>query len=91
MISALTITPPLFKRIWQDRAPEPVVGRVPGNMAIWVAIFSEMSEFALMFIVCFLAKVHYPELFHTGPTKLNTLAGTLNTLALLSSSYFVAK
>ena len=66
-------------------------GRVPGNLAIWVGILSEMSEFALMFIVYFLAKVHNPELFNEGPTRLNTLAGTLNTLVLLTSSYCVAK
>ncbi|MEJ1365262.1 MAG: cytochrome c oxidase subunit 3 family protein [Candidatus Sedimenticola sp. (ex Thyasira tokunagai)] len=60
-------------------------------MAIWVAIFSEMSEFAMMFIIIFLAMVHNPEVFSAGPDKLNTLAGMLNTLTLLSSSYFVAK
>ncbi|MEJ1298002.1 MAG: cytochrome c oxidase subunit 3 family protein [Candidatus Sedimenticola sp. (ex Thyasira tokunagai)] len=71
--------------------PDPKPGRVPGNMAIWVAIFSEMSEFAMMFIIIFLAMVHNPEVFSAGPDKLNTLAGMLNTLTLLSSSYFVAK
>ncbi|NOR52230.1 MAG: cytochrome c oxidase subunit 3 family protein [Gammaproteobacteria bacterium] len=70
---------------------EPAPGRIPGNMAIWVAIFSEMTEFALMFVVYFIAKVHYPEEFAMGQEKLNTLAGTLNTLVLISSSYFVAK
>jgi len=34
----------------------PPAGRVPGNKAIWVAILSEMTEFALMFVVYFLAK-----------------------------------
>ena len=71
--------------------PEPTPGRIPGNMAIWVAIFSEMTEFALMFIIYFIAKVHYPETFALGQEKLNTLAGTLNTIVLLSSSFFVAK
>jgi len=66
-------------------------GRIPGNLAIWVGILSEMSEFAMMFIVYFIAKVHHPELFYEGPTRLNTLAGTLNTLVLLTSSYCVAK
>ncbi len=65
--------------------------RIPGNMAIWVGILSEMSEFALMFIVYFIAKVHNPEIFATGPSRLNTAAGVVNTLVLLSSSYFVVK
>lgn len=70
---------------------KPADNRIPGNKAIWVGIFSEMSEFGLMFLVYFIAKVHYPDLFNEGPLQLNTLAGTLNTLVLLSSSYFVAK
>lgn len=69
----------------------PPGNRVPGNKAIWVGIFSEMTEFALMFVVYFLAKAHNPELFNEGPTRLNTFAGTLNTLILLSSSFFVAR
>lgn len=66
-------------------------GNIPGNFAIWAAILAEMSEFAIMFIVYFLAKVHNPELFYDGPTKLNTLAGTVNTLLMLSSSFFVVR
>ncbi len=66
-------------------------GQVPGNLAIWAAILAEMSEFAVMFIVYFLAKVHNPEIFASGPLKLNTLAGTINTLVMLSSSFFVIR
>jgi len=65
--------------------------RIPGSLAIWAAILAEMSEFAIMFIVYFLAKVHQPELFHEGPTKLNTLAGTVNTVIMLTSSLFVVR
>jgi cytochrome c oxidase subunit 3 len=64
---------------------------IPGSMAIWFAILAEMSEFAIMFIVFFIAKVHNPELFHEGPTRLNTLAGTTNTLIMLTSSFFVVR
>lgn len=69
----------------------PKAGRIPGNGAVWVGIFAEMSEFALMFMVYFLARVHYQEIFAEGPLKLNTTAGMLNTLAMLTSSYFVAR
>ncbi|MEE9352002.1 MAG: cytochrome c oxidase subunit 3 family protein [Thiotrichaceae bacterium] len=64
---------------------------IPGNWAIWAAILAEMSEFAIMFIVYFLAKVHNPEVFAEGPTRLNTLAGTSNTLIMLTSSFFVVR
>ena len=69
----------------------PKAGRIPGNDAVWVGIYAEMTEFALMFVIYFVAKVQYLELFNQGPLQLNTLAGTLNTLALLTSSYCVAK
>jgi len=72
-----------------DRLPK--AGRIPGNGAVWVGIYAEMTEFALMFIICFAAKVHYPAAFSEGPSQLNISAGILNTLALLTSSYFVAK
>ncbi len=65
--------------------------KVPGNLAIWAAILAEMSEFAVMFVVYFLAKVHNPELFYEGPTRLNTTAGTANTLIMLTSSFFVVR
>ena len=64
---------------------------IPGSLAIWFAILAEMSEFAIMFIVYFIAKVHNPELFYEGPTRLNTLAGTANTLIMLTSSFFVIR
>jgi cytochrome c oxidase subunit 3 len=60
-------------------------------MAIWAAILAEMSEFAIMFIVYFVGRVHNPEAFRIGPTKLNTLAGTSNTLLMLTSSFFVVR
>ncbi len=91
METSVAVDSPFIKekpRMWTQN---PHSGRIPGNMAIWVAIFSEMSEFAIMFICIFLAKVHYPEVFAQGIDKVNTLAGMLNTLALLSSSFFVAK
>ena len=67
------------------------VKRIPGNRAVWVGIFAELTEFAMFFIVYFIAKAHYPQEFEQGPLQLNTLAGTLNTVALISSSFFVAK
>lgn len=67
------------------------MGHIPGNLAIWAAILAEMSEFAVMFVVYFLAKVHNPAVFANGPLKLNTMAGTVNTLVMLTSSFFVIR
>ncbi len=64
---------------------------IPGNPAIWVGIFSELTEFALFFVIYFLARAHYLEEFQTGPLNLHTVAGTINTVVLISSSYFLVK
>lgn len=65
--------------------------RIPGNKAIWVGIFAEMTEFALMFLVYFVARAHHPEAFHSGPGRLWTLAGVINTVVMLTSSFLVAR
>jgi cytochrome c oxidase subunit 3 len=65
--------------------------KIPGSLAIWALILAEMSEFAIMFIVFFLAKVHNPEIFARGPLRLSTLAGASNTFIMLTSSFFVVR
>lgn len=65
--------------------------KIPGSLAIWAVILAEMSEFAIMFIVYFLAKVHNPEIFARGPLRLSTLAGAGNTFIMLTSSFFVVR
>ncbi len=62
-----------------------------GSTAVWILIYAELTEFALFFIVFLIAKAHNPELFSAGPGTLNTTAGMLNTLILITSSFFVAK
>jgi cytochrome c oxidase subunit III len=66
-------------------------GRIPGNKGIWVGIYCEMTEFALLFLVYFLARAHHPEAFADGPLRLATVAGTLNTLLMVTSSWFVVR
>jgi cytochrome c oxidase subunit 3 len=66
-------------------------GPIPGNRGIWVGIFAVLTEFALMFLVYFIARAHHPEAFHEGPQRLSTLAGTLNTVLMLSSGYCVVR
>ncbi len=62
----------------------------PANPAVWVFVLSEMSEFAFFFIAFLVAKALHPEPFADGPARLNTLAGIVNTLLLITSSWFVA-
>jgi cytochrome c oxidase subunit 3 len=69
----------------------PVDQRIPGNKGIWAGILAEMTEFGLLFCVYFVARAHFPEAFREGPSQLSTLAGTANTVMMISGSYFVAK
>ena len=69
----------------------PSIGRIPGSKAMWVGIFCEFTEFALLFAVYFIARAHNPEAFAAGPGRLSLLAGTGYTLMLLTSGWCVAR
>ena len=69
----------------------PSGGPIPGNRGIWAGILAEMTEFALLFAVYFIARAHYPEAFREGPERLSLLAGTVNTVLMISGSWFVAR
>lgn len=73
-----------------ENIPSNIPGNIPGNIAAWIFIYAEFTEFAFFFIIFLIAKIYKPELFFEGPTQLNTLAGMLNTLVLITSSFFVA-
>ena len=75
-------------------APTPAqahAGRIPGSKAMWVGIFCELTEFALLFAVYFVARAHHPEAFRAGPGQLSLAAGTGYTLMLLTSGWCVAR
>lgn len=65
-------------------------GRILGNKAMWVGIFCEITEFAVMFAIYFVARAHFPEEFRAGPERLSLAAGTGYTLMLLTSGWCVA-
>lgn len=72
------------------RPPVGDARNVPGNTGIWVGISCELVEFTLMFAVYFIARAHYPDVFHAGAERLSRTAGTAITLLMVTSSYFVA-
>jgi len=72
-------------------APEtPARGRIPGNKGIWVGIMCEFVEFIVLFIVYFVARAHFPAAFEEGSQRLSSLAGTVITLLMVTSSFFIA-
>ncbi|WP_296061975.1 cytochrome c oxidase subunit 3 [uncultured Amphritea sp.] len=62
---------------------------LPGDFAVWLFIFAELSVFALLFLLFAITRVRYPDIFAQGQASVSSIAGLVNTLALLSSSYFV--
>lgn len=64
--------------------------RFPGNKGIWVGITCEFVEFALMFIVYFVARYYNPEAFRQGPELIWTTAGAINTVIMVTSSFVIA-
>lgn len=64
--------------------------RIPGNKGIWVGITCEFVEFLVLFVVYFVARAHFPESFETGSEKLSRVAGSVITLLMVTSSFFIA-
>lgn len=63
----------------------------PGDLAIWIFILAELSVFALLFIVYAFTRRYNLELFDLYQQQLNRTAGLINTLTLITSSYFVVR
>ena len=48
--------------------------RSPGNKAIWVGVYAELTELRLVFLVYLLAGAHHPEAFGVGARELSIMA-----------------
>lgn len=62
---------------------------IPGEAGVWIFIMGDMVIFALFFAVFAFYRVEQAELFTTSQSMLNVHYGALNTLILLTSSWFV--
>jgi nitric oxide reductase NorE protein len=66
-------------------------GNPPGDLAIWFFIFAELLAFGIFFLAYAFARAHNVELFNESQRQLNRETGALNTLLLITSSYFVVR
>ena len=64
---------------------------LPGDFAIWIFILAELGVFSIFFIAYAVVRMLNPEMFAEGYLHLNRAAGLINTLALITSSYFVVR
>jgi nitric oxide reductase NorE protein len=63
---------------------------LPGDFAIWMFIFAELTVFAIFFFCYSWMHSHNLEMFRAGQEHLHPQAGLINTAALITSSYTVA-
>jgi nitric oxide reductase NorE protein len=63
----------------------------PGDFAIWIIIYVELITFALLFIGYAFSRRADVELFNASQLALNQTFGFVNTVILISSSFFIAK
>jgi nitric oxide reductase NorE protein len=64
--------------------------RLPGDLAMWFFILAELTVFAILFIGFAVSEQLNAEMFIEGKAKLHQVAGLINTLTLITSSFFVA-
>jgi nitric oxide reductase NorE protein len=64
---------------------------LPGDLAIWFFILAELLAFGVFFIAYAFARANDVEGFAAGQLALDRDLGALNTVLLLTSSYFVVR
>ena len=63
---------------------------IPGEVGIWLFVAGDLVVFAVFFVVIALGHVEQPEVFAEARSSLDMWVGVLNTLLLLTGSWFVA-
>jgi len=63
----------------------------PGDLAIWVFIYAELLVFGVFFLAYAFARARNVELFNESQLSLDRTFGAINTVALITSSYFVVR
>lgn len=62
----------------------------PGGILIWIIIFLELITFGIALIAMVFYSKQDPNLFHESRLQLNITFGTVNTVFLLTSGFFMA-
>jgi nitric oxide reductase NorE protein len=70
-------------------AASPATRRLPGDLAIWFFILAEMLAFAVFFATYAFARAKKVEMFNLYQQTLDRNLGALNTLLLITGSWFV--
>lgn len=63
----------------------------PGDLVIWIFICAELLVFGVLFLAYAFSRSNNLELFNESQKLVNQEAGALNTLILITSSFFVVR
>ncbi len=63
----------------------------PGGILMWIIIFLELFTFGMALLAMIYYSKEEPLIFHNSKLLLNTELGTINTLLLITSGFFMAK
>lgn len=66
-------------------------GDLPGDLALWIFIFAEMLVFGVLFVAYAFTRAKNVALFNESQLTLSQTSGAINTLVLITSSYFVVR
>lgn len=64
---------------------------LPGDFAIWIFIFAELLVFGIAFIAYAITRIQHVEMFNHYQLTLNHEIGAVNTILLITASYFVIR
>lgn len=64
---------------------------LPGDFALWIFIYAEMLAFGVLFVAYAFARAEDVALFNQSQLTLSMNSGFINTLVLITSSYFVVR
>ena len=64
---------------------------LPGDFAIWIFIFAELLVFGVFFLAYAFARSSNVELFNSFQRQLDRESGAINTIVLITSSFFVVR
>lgn len=62
----------------------------PGGILMWIIIFLELFTFGFALIAMAVYSKDEPEIFHSSRLLLNATFGTINTIFLITSGFFMA-
>ncbi|MBV5242016.1 MULTISPECIES: cytochrome c oxidase subunit 3 family protein [Mycolicibacterium] len=72
-------------------SPQPPTGHLPGDIHMWVMVLGDLVVFGGYFIIFMIYRSMNPDEFLRAQQHLDINIGVLNTVILLTSSWFVAR